>query len=164
MSLVFKEKQKLSGWLLWLVTIILVGVGMLILYGIYQQIILGQPFGDKPSSDLSLIVIASMILGLLIFFWTLNLKTEINNTEIKIHFFPLTKRVIKWNNVQKAQVVDYGFIGGWGLRLSSQYGTVYNASGTMGLAIELKNGTKLLIGTQKSDALAQYVQQLEPFS
>ena len=59
----------------------------------------------------------------------------------------------------KAKVdLDYGFIGGYGIRLWTKYGTVYNTSGKIGLAITLNNGDKFLIGTQKSDELKLFLE------
>ena len=41
-------------------------------------------------------------------------------------FIPFVKKRIKWTEIKKAEVVNYGFVGGWGIRLSIEYGTVYN--------------------------------------
>nr|WP_315263057.1 hypothetical protein [uncultured Flavobacterium sp.] len=46
--------------------------------------------------------------------------------------------------------MNYKFLG-FGVRLFTSYGTVYNTKGDTGLAIELKCGKKILIGTQKGD-------------
>ena len=54
--------------------------------------------------------------------------------------------------------VHYGFVGGWGIRFFTAYGTVYNMRGTKGLAINLEKGKKFLIGTQKPDLLNQFIQ------
>lgn len=51
------------------------------------------------------------------------------------------------------KVINYGFVGGWGIRLWTKYGTVYNVSGNKGLFIKLKNGKTMVIGTQKSQEL-----------
>jgi hypothetical protein len=70
------------------------------------------------------------------------------------------RKKIDWEEVANAQVVDYGFVGGWGIRLFTSYGTVYNIRGRFGLALELKSGKKLLIGTQKPEALKAFIAQL----
>ena len=91
---------------------------------------------------------------------TIQLKTKITPKSIHIHFFPLVRKKIDWEEVANAEVVDYGFVGGWGIRLFTSYGTVYNIRGRFGLALELKSGKKLLIGTQKPEALKAYITQL----
>ena len=48
----FKEEQKFTQWWLW---VILIPIGILPIFGIYKQLILGEKFGDKPMSDLGLI-------------------------------------------------------------------------------------------------------------
>ncbi|CAI8186636.1 MAG: Uncharacterised protein [SAR116 cluster bacterium] len=76
---------------------------------------------------------------------------------IQIHFFPFTKKRVEWNEIKHMKVLNYGFVGGWGVRLWTKYGTVYNVKGNIGLAIELKNGTKFLIGTQKEIELRSFL-------
>lgn len=150
----FKEEQKFTQWWLWL---ILIAVTVIPVYGIYNQIILGQVFGNKPMPDAVLIVSAIIPFGILFLFWLFRLKTEINAKEIRISFFPLTTRTVEWKDVKSAQVLDYGFVGGWGIRLFTKYGTVYNIKGNKGLALELKNGKKCLVGTQKMEELSEVV-------
>ncbi|MEI6866527.1 hypothetical protein [Flavicella sp.] len=83
----------------------------------------------------------------------MKLTTEINITEVKIKFVPFLKKNVKWSDIKKSEIVNYGFVGGWGIRLGTKYGTVYNTKGKTGLVIELNNGNKFLIGTQKEDEL-----------
>ena len=146
----FKEEQKFTQWWLWL---ILIGVGILPILGVYKQFILGEKFGDKPMSDLALIIFCVFTFGLIAMFGFMRLKTEIDQNEIRMSFFPFVKKRVNWNEIKNAEVVNYGFVGGWGIRLWTKYGTVYNMKGNKGLAIELHNGKKFLIGTQKETEL-----------
>ena len=75
-------------------------------------------------------------------------------------FFPFTRIRVEWNEIKNAKVVNYGFVGGWGIRLWTQYGTVYNMKGNKGLAIELKTGKKFLIGTQKEVELDNFLEEM----
>ena len=52
-------------------------------------------------------------------------------------------------------------MGGWGIRLWTKYGTVFNIKGKKGLAIELYSGKKFLIGTQKEIELIEFVKIME---
>lgn len=74
-------------------------------------------------------------------------------------FFPFVKKTTKWTDMKKAEVINYGFVGGWGIRLRTKYGTVYNIKGNKGLAIELLNGKKYLIGTQKETEMYEIVKK-----
>lgn len=152
MKTVFKEEQRFRQWWLW---VILIAISGLLLFGIYKQLILGQKFGNKPMSDLGVIIFALFNFGLLAGFWFVGLKTAINSREIVITFFPFVKKRVSWKDIKSAEIVNYGFVGGYGIRLGTKYGTVYNTKGTKGLAIELLNGKKFLIGTQKEVELQQ---------
>lgn len=151
----FKEKQKFTQWWLWL---ILIAIGLFQVYGLFNQLIKGEIFGDKPMSDTGLIVFTIIPFGIIILFWYIKLETEIDETEIRIKFTPLVKKTFKWEDVKSAVVLNYKFAG-YGIRLFTSYGTVYNIKGNTGLAIELKNGDKILIGTQKSAELTKIIQK-----
>ena len=156
MTTLFKEDQRFTQWWLW---VILIPIGILPVVGIVQQLILGEEFGDNPMSDIGLILFAVFVFALLGLFLMMRLKTEIDQTEVRMSFIPFVKKRIKWSEIKKAEVVNYGFVGGWGIRLSFKYGTVYNIKGNMGLAIELKNGKRFVIGTQKEKELGSIVEK-----
>ena len=157
MSIVFKETQKFSQWWLWL---ILIAIGALPVSGLYKQLYLNEAFGDKPMSDLGLIIFAVFVFSLIAMFWFVQLKTEIDQNEIRMRFFPLVKKRVSWEEIKNAEIVNYGFVGGWGIRLSTKYGTVYNIKGDKGLAIELLNGKNFLIGTQKPNELTAMLEKI----
>ncbi|MCG2431589.1 hypothetical protein [Aequorivita xiaoshiensis] len=158
MKAVFKEEQRFSQWWLWL---ILIGIGALPIIAIYQQIFNAPKLGDSPISALGLIVFSLFIFGLIALFWFMRLKTNIDQNEIRMSFFPFVKKQVNWKDVKSAQLVNYGFVGGWGLRLGTKYGTVYNTKGNRGLAIELLNGKKFLIGTQKETELREILAKIK---
>ena len=77
-----------------------------------------------------------------------------------MHFFPLVKKRVNWKEIKTAEIVNYGFVGGWGIRLWTKYGTVYNMKGNKGLAIALTDGNKFLIGTQKPEELTAILEKI----
>lgn len=156
MDVQFKEVQKFSS-LIWL---LLAPIAILILYGLVKQLVLGEPFGDNPMSNTGLILVGLLVLVIVLLFLFLRLETNINKERIELKFFPFTSKTIQWKDIKSAEVLKYGFVGGWGLRIGTKYGTVYNMSGDKGLALELLNGKKLVIGTQKVDELKSVVNQL----
>jgi hypothetical protein len=157
MKIEFTEEQKFTQWWIWL---ILIPIGILPIIGIYKQIILGEPFGDNPMSDEGIILFAGFIFSMLGLFLLMKLTTKIDQDKIEIQFFPFTKRTTQWNEIKKLEVINYGFVGGWGIRLWTKYGTVYNTKGNKGLAIELLDGRKYLVGTQKQSELTEIVKKL----
>lgn len=157
MKIQYKEEQKFTQWWLWL---ILIGIGIMPLIGIYKLNIIGGTYGSKPMSDLGLIIFSILIYGIIALFLVMRLKTEITQDEICIKFIPFTKRQVNWKQVKSAEIITYGFIGGWGIRFGTKYGIVYNTKGNKGLAIELLNGKKFLVGTQKESELTLALEKI----
>ena len=155
----FKEEQKFNQWWLWL---ILIPMGVLPLIGIYKQLILGEKLGDNPMSDISLLIFSIIMFSLVGLFLIMKLKTSIDKNGINMHFFPFIKKSVDWQQIKNVKVVNYGFVGGWGIRLWTKYGTVYNMKGDKGLAIALTDGKKFLIGTQKPEELTAILEKISP--
>jgi hypothetical protein len=88
--------------------------------------------------------------------YAIRLKTIIDPHRIRIKFFPLANRNISWDDVKSVEIVNYGLTG-WGVRKSPRWGTIYNTRGTTGLLVELKNGERLVIGTQHSEVLSRFL-------
>ncbi len=153
-KLLFQEKQKFTQWWLWL---ILIGMSLIPGYGIFKQLIMDIPFGDNPMPNSLIIAVAVFIIALLGLFWLMELRTEISSREIRMHFYPFTRKTFKFDDIASAEVINYGFVGGWGIRLGTAYGTVYNIKGNQGLAITLKSGKKYVIGTQVPEELAKAI-------
>ena len=155
MKIQFSEKQKFTQWWFWL---ILIGLGTIAVYGVIKQLFLGEQFESKPMSNSGIIIFALCVFGF-IYFIRLTLITKINEDGIKMYFVPFVKKSIKWSELESVKIVNYGFVG-YGVRLGSKYGTVYNINGNKGLAIELKNRKKFVIGTQKETELKNRVEKM----
>ena len=155
--MIFEEEQRFTQWWLW---VILISVGILPIVGVYKQVLLGEPFGNNPMSNTGLIIFMVCMLLFVGLFRLMKLKTVINKNGIEISFSPFLKRAFKWEEVTNYEIVNYGFVGGWGIRLGTTYGTVYNVKGNKGLALQLKNGKKYLIGTQKEHELKRLIDKI----
>ncbi|MBL86550.1 MAG: hypothetical protein CMO82_07820 [Winogradskyella sp.] len=79
---------------------------------------------------------------------------------MRYKFFPfqLKFKLLPWNEIKTANVRTYDAItefGGWGLKGGALWnkskGRAINVSGDIGIQLQLKNGKKLLIGTQKKE-------------
>ncbi len=143
MDTIFKEEQKFTQWWIWLVLAVFVGV-------------LIAEYVESRSDPLALIV----MLVVLVLFIVLKLKTTIDKTGIKMRFFPFLSKDVKWKEIKKVSVIEYSFVGGWGIRLFTKYGTAYNVRGKNGLFVELKNGKTFLIGTQEEEELKKALKAL----
>ena len=145
----FKEVKKLDQWIMWFVRGLSILMILFFLWGYYQQVILGKPFGSNPGPDWMFPAILIFQAGFWYLFENMQLKTEIDGSGVRMSFYPFAKKDIPLSSIQKAEIIDYGFVGGWGIRMGSKYGTVYNAQGKMGLWLRLKDGSKFVIGTQQ---------------
>lgn len=154
-DILFKETQRFTQWWVWL---FIMGMLALPIYGIVQQIILKEPWGNNPMSDLGLFVFLLVMIGFVYFFYAITLKTWIHPKGIVVSFFPFfKKKQFQFKDIVSATVVSYRFVGGYGLRYSTKYGTIYNIKGNKGLALTMKNGKKFMIGTQHSVQVAELV-------
>lgn len=145
--MVFKETQSFAPWALWLMRVML----LIYILGFFAFI---HAIGFHPASLLWFVVTPAFLL-----LEFAKLRTEVDAEGVRINFFPLSKKAFAGSNIETAKVLDYGFIGGWGIRLGTRYGTAYNTQGCEGLALTLKNGKKVLIGTLRKQAMERAIDQ-----
>ena len=160
-KLLFSESQRFTQWWVWIFVLLPFALGI---YALYKQVFLGITVGSKPMSDLGLFIFTGFGILLAVFVRYNQLNTRIYSDRIEIQYFPYFTKVIHWKDVEKAACIDYGFVGGWGIRFTIKYGTVYNVSGREGLALHLKNKQKLVVGTQQREQLEKLVKRLSPTS
>ena len=162
-EILFSERQRFKQWWLWL---ILLGINGFYIYGLYEQVVVGQQFGDNPMSNTGLFITYGVIFSLTILFLNFRLDTKIEIDGIYVRFFPihLTFKYYTWDKISKSYVRQYFPIreyGGWGLRLGLfGKGKAYNVSGDKGLQLEFSDNKKLLIGTNKPDELAETLDKI----
>ena len=158
---IFKEEQRFTQT--WLIVIIVIKL-IVTLAIILKEI-------DKLSASEIIISIGTIILasGLIFLF---KLSTRIDEKGIHYKFFPfhLKFKTVVWNDIENAYIRTYDAIseyGGWGVRGGALWykakGKAINISGNIGIQLKLKDGKKLLIGTNKKeqaqDVLSTYKTQ-----
>lgn len=154
----FTERQRFNQWWLWLG---LAAINGFFLYGLFTQTMRDMPFGDHPTSNSGLILIAAGLLLLTLLLLGTRLDTEIRQDGIYVRFFPfqLAFRKIAWELIQEAQIRQYKPLseyGGWGIRFESVgdgRGKAFMVSGNMGLQLVLTDGVRILIGTHQPKEL-----------
>jgi hypothetical protein len=162
----FRETQQFrQRWLWWLLLPSNLLVIAIFGYGLYQQLILGQPWGERPLSDIALIIVSLLSIGLSLavsyLFQQMKLITEVRSDGLYLRFFPLRARLIDFSNISHCAQRIYQPIkeyGGWGIRYSRQ-GKAYNISGNDGVQLEFQQGKPLLIGSQRAGELEQAIRQ-----
>jgi len=153
----YRETQHFRQVWMWALVLF---ISLLSLYGAFQQLILGKPFGNNPAPDIVMVVLAVLFgIGLPIFMYTTNLTVEIRSDGMYFRFFPfhLSFRRITAQEIRRFESCTYSPIrdyGGWGIRFGKK-GKAYNVSGNLGVQLELSNGKYLLIGSQRPAELAE---------
>lgn len=158
-EILYSEKQRFRQWWIW---VLILPTPVICLWGTIQQIILGIPFGNAPANDLFLILIAVVFgVGLPLFLYVAGLDTEVTASEVRIRFRPIHRNWVRYffNQIEDVQVHIYSPIrdyGGWGIRYG-KLGKAYNVSGNAGVLVTLKNGSRVLVGSGRSEILSRVI-------
>lgn len=162
----FREEQRFTQRWLWIILI----VTMLILLGVFgfgfiQQLILGKPWGDRPVSDTTLLLVGSVVLlfsgGLIYLFYTLRLITEVRDNGLQVRFYPLRSKRIPYQVIISCEARRYRPLaeyGGWGIKYGRS-GWAYNILGDRGVQLVLDDGKRILIGSQRAAELERALKQ-----
>lgn len=153
---IFKEEQTYKGtWVMYLIlmleipTLVLVSVLVLTAETNKQEAIFG----------LGAVILIMMIA--MVFVFNLKLETRIDDNGIHYRYFPL----IKWRNITKNQIRSAAVIsfnplsdhGGWGIKGNSTT-KAYTVIGERGLLLDINEKKKIVIGTQKSHELSEFIE------
>ncbi|WP_026941602.1 hypothetical protein [Hellea balneolensis] len=141
----FNETQKFSSKILWFMRVSLVLTLLVLLSAFFLA-------GDA-NNGLILSLIALICVPVFLILEFCQLKTKIDAKGIDLNFRPFTRKYYAWADVQDAKLINYGFVGGWGIRMTLKYGTVYNTQGQEGVLLTMKTGKKIVIGTQRKTAM-----------
>ena len=150
---VFKEEQRFRQ--VWLM--VLLGFSLIVPIALITNEYL------KENTTLSTNEFAGTLIGIIasvLFIFLFKLTTRIDEKGIHYQFFPFhfSTKTLLWSEIELAEIRTYdpiGEYGGWGLRYSfnKKKGNAVNVSGDIGIQLTLTSGKKLLIGTQKKEAV-----------
>lgn len=150
---IFKEKQRFTQT--WLIAILAIGIIIPIIAVTKEYLEINTAMS---ANEFVLTIGGIVISAAFVFFF--QLKTRIDENGIQYQFSPFHLKVkhINWQEIETAQVRIYnpiGEYGGWGIKggalWNKEKGKCVNISGDIGIQLVLKNGKKLLIGTQKEE-------------
>ncbi len=154
-SELFKEEQQFEPLLVGL--IILLGVvptASVLGWGIYKQIILGEPWGDNPMSDIGLLLITlftlMLFVGMIMLFLKSKLETEVTKWGVRYRFVPF---IPAWKEIPKQYLNSYlikkfTIFRGYGVRWGLDGVKTLNVRGTQGVELHYGKKKRLLIGSQ----------------
>lgn len=161
----FSEVQRFKTKWAWLAVIAFNG---LFIFAVIQQVMLGKNFGTKPAPNWVLILCEVLCLLLLVFIFSIRLKTTIGVNGIRYRFYPFQFKTtfIQWHELNDAYIRPYNSLyeyGGYGIRIGSpKTGRAINTSEScnLGLQLEFTDGRLLLIGTKNPEAIQQILNQV----
>jgi hypothetical protein len=149
-----EEQQFRQGWV-WL---LLAGIAAVAWWGFYEQILRGRPWGNNPAPDWLMWLMALLFgIGFPLWFWRMKLVVEVTPDDLRIRLRPFTNRAIPLVDIVTAEPRTYrpiGEFGGWGVRGLSRRNMAYNVSGDQGVQLTLRDGDRVLIGSQQAQTLA----------
>ena len=155
MKAFFEEKQRYTQWWLWLIIVsaaaIVIGV---FVYAMVIQLVLGEPWGDKPLSNdgliiYSLFMISVMVIMLLIFFNAV-LEVVVDKHSVSYRYFPIVRN---WKRIEREAISSFEvktyYMKGYGIHRDLRGNRTINVKGHTGIEITTLDGKRLLLGTQK---------------
>jgi hypothetical protein len=153
------EEQRFRQWWIWVIVVVVAAIGW---WGFVQQIVLGEPFGNNPASDLAVWLLWVFIgLGLPLLFLFIRLTIEVTADEVVIRYRPLVKRRIPLADIEGVRARTYRAVreyGGWGIKGWSFKNVAYNVSGDRGVQLTLRDGRRVMLGSRHPDELAQAIE------
>lgn len=150
-NILFTERQHFTQWWLWAM---LLGLFILMASLTYLKLETFMPPHEK-LKELATPFLVFMAVA--VFMLLLRLNTQISEEGINIRFFPFVVRHYPWSCIKKCYVRQYRPVreyGGWGIK-GKPGNLAFNVRGNQGLQLELNDGKKILIGTQKHEELKQ---------
>ena len=115
---VFREVQRWRD--VWWVMVLVFGLSALQWWVFFSQIVRGVPVGNKPGSDLLVVLIWLIFgVGVPVFFLWLHMVVEVVPEAVIVRYRPFVNRRIAINQITRVEPRVYrplGEFGGWGIR------------------------------------------------
>jgi hypothetical protein len=155
----YREEQRFRQWWLWSLVVV---VAALVWWVFVEQVILGHRVGENPLPDWGAWLLMALIgVGLPLLFLSTKLVTEVTADQLVIRYRPMTRRNIPLAEIEQATARTYRPVseyGGWGVKGWSRRNIAYNVSGNRGVQLVLKDGRRVLVGSQRAEELAQVIE------
>ncbi len=167
-DVLFREEQRFRQKWLWALISIAPAVMIGVMgYAMFSQLVLHQPFGNKPMPDSMLVWFGPLMIlvavGIVLLFALTCLITEVRGDGVYIRYIPFHRRFhwFHFRDIVEAEAITYSALrdyGGWGIRYG-RLGKAYNVSGNRGVMLTFGSGAHLMIGSQRADELAAEIQK-----
>lgn len=157
--ILYREEQRFTQPWIWAVLAV---PGALLLWGLFRQAVLNRPFGNNPAPTWLLGAVVAFFGLLLVLFAVLRLTVEVRESVLSVRFFPLLRKEIPLAEIAECEARAYRPIreyGGWGIKYGFKRGWAYNVRGNRGVQLRLRNGKKILVGSQRAEELAAAIRR-----
>ena len=166
-NVLFEEKQYFRRtWLLYVVLATTIPIALLLIYGMYQQLVLGQPFGNNPMSDEQMRWLMPLFILIVLttpaYFAVAYLYIAVTDKDMRIKFFPLKTKIIPFEEIVASNIRKYDALkeyGGWGVRYCGKLKKAYIVDGEYGVELLLRDGQSILLSTRHPEEFAKALQQ-----
>ena len=150
---IYREEQRFHWWVY--------GILLLMAWGLFEGRGLVRPglFGQR-AQQLFFVVAAGLSLPVVFALGFLRMTTVVTPSDVRVWFGFLAsyRRNLSIVTIQAVEIVQFRPLaehGGWGVRYSRDGDRVYTARGTRGVRVHLIDGTRIIIGSQRAEELAQ---------
>lgn len=114
---------------------------------------------EAPGAEFGIYAMLAALSLVVILFNTMRLSTTVIGDGIRIKGLWFINRMIRFDEIETAEMREYKPLveyGGWGYRIGPA-GKAYNAQGNEGVQLTLKDGKRVLIGSQRATELAHVI-------
>jgi hypothetical protein len=141
-------------WWVWLIVAAAAGFAW---WTFVQGVIFGQPVGDHPPPYWAhWLILAFAGIGLPWLIYALRMTTTVSRDLLVVRYWPFVTRripVVEIGSFAACQYRPIRDFGGWGIRWAGKRGMAYSMYGKEGVQLELRNGHKILVGSQQAAQL-----------
>ncbi len=131
----------------------------------YQQLILGKPWGERPMSDTALVIVSILFIGLILLvmgvLWFMKLVIEITDSGIRITLKGIKQHLIKYEAIKEITVEEHSntwsFFRGAGYKFGYKTRYYNLLMSNVYIKIKTKKKIKYYIGSTNPERLLQHV-------
>jgi hypothetical protein len=156
---VYREEQNFAWWIYALLAVM---VGLAGFAPGWVRPAAPAPNGWGLNIPIGLAV--GLTLPVILVLGVLRMTTEVRPTDVRVWFgwIPTYQQALELTAIERVEVVSFRPIiehGFWGVRRAADGERVLTARGNRGVRLYLSDGTRLLIGSQRPEALAEALEK-----
>ena len=131
-----------------------IGINALFVQAVFQQIVMGVPWSNKPLSDETLVTLSVIVLtastGLSLVFFVSVMEVRIDGRAIEYRYTPLIR---EWKRIEREHIRDFkqkrNYFAGHGVKKTFSGIRLLSVKGSEGIELTLDGGNRIFFGTQR---------------